>query len=117
MSQPTVIMGSCYMTKGEGVAYVKSAVERAAKQNVEMYFFDVICEPAEVSRASMIVDMFYQFVEELLPDLPFEKVFTGITCNQKVRPAAMALVVLHGGDVGIKDINPTREDSWPGGKK
>lgn len=111
--QINIVMGSCYLTKGEGPIYVKEAMQRAARQRVDFYFFDVIARPDQLVDAQHILSDFYAYLDLYLPELPRDHVFTGITCNDMIRPAAMALVVVSkSGSMEFKDVNPDREKRW-----
>lgn len=104
-----IAMGSCYLDKGEGKTYVDAQIKRMAKMKPVHYFFDIICRPDQIAVAIDILDYFYMEVGEIIPELSREHIFAGVTCNEFIRPAAMALVVISkGSDVAIADINPER---------
>ena len=101
-----IAMGSVYMDKGEGIEYLESQIERMAKQKPAAYFLDVICRPEQIREAMILLGEFYELVADIMP---LDKVYTAITCDDMIRPAAMALVIVTGSeDVQMRDINPGR---------
>lgn len=108
-SQRPIVMGSCYLDKGEGRQYVTEQVQRMAKQKAEYYFFDIICRPDQLKEATEIMLHFYYELGEHFPEMVTSHVYTGITCDEMVRPAGMALALMSGGsDHAFKDVNPER---------
>jgi hypothetical protein len=104
-----VAMGSCYLDKGEGLEYVTEQVKRMAKTRPQDYYFDIICLPRQLQAATLLLSQFYKLVAKEIPDLAPDHIYAGITCNEMIRPAAMALVVAsQDSDVGIVDLNPER---------
>ncbi len=104
----TLAMGSVRMDKGEGVEYLEGQMERMAKQGPEHYFFDIICEPGQIEDAVKLLGRFYELVADVMP---LEHVHAGVTCQNMIRPATMALVMLtQHGEVAVKDINSERQN-------
>lgn len=104
-----IVMGSCYLDKGEGAQYITEQVMRMAKMNPEYYFFDIICHPRQLKEATELLLHFYYQIGEQLPGLLTTKVFAGISCDDMIRPAASALMIMQPtGNVDMIDINPGR---------
>lgn len=102
----TIAMGSIYMDKGEGADYVRSQVERMKRQRPEQYFLDIICRPNQIAEAINLLQDFYEQVSDIMP---LEKVYTAITCDDEIRPAAIAIAYLtQSAEIKIRDINPDR---------
>lgn len=105
-----IAMGSIYLDKGESVTYLEAQIQRMAEYNPICYFLDIICAPTQLDEVALYVDDFYELTRQIIPNLPDDKKFIGITCNDKIRPAASALVVsnVHSHPM-LLDVNPERK--------
>ena len=101
-----IAMTSVYMDKGEGSEYLSAQIARMAKQGIDRYFLDIICLPDQVRDATKLLGEFYEQVADMLP---LAEVFAAITCNDLIRPSAIAVAALtSGSSVQFKDVNPER---------
>lgn len=104
-----IATGSCYLDKGESHEYVTAQLMRMAKMKPEFYFFDIICRPDQLVEATELMMHFYRGIGEHIPGLLTNRIYTGITCDNEVRPAMMAMLMMNKGRDGIVDINPGRK--------
>jgi hypothetical protein len=105
-----VVMASVYLDKGEGLDYLQAQVKRMAAQDPEYYFIDFICKEEQVLEATDLLRQFYMMVGEHLPKITASRVFAAVTCEEDIRPAAMALAfTTRGSDFSMLDVNPDRK--------